>query len=425
MNVLLIGAGGREHTFAWKLAQSPQLSQLYVAPGNAGTALVATNVPIKETDFDALASFCLEKGIDMLVVGPEAPLVAGIADYFEEKDSLKHIKVIGPKKAGAMLEGSKDFAKQFMVRHSIPTAAAGSFTKETIVEGLAFLALQTAPYVLKADGLAGGKGVIIAQTLQEAEAALKEMLLDSKFGEASISVLIEEFMHGIELSVFVLTDGKNYVIMPDAKDYKRIGEGDTGLNTGGMGAVSPVPFATESFLQKVEDQVIRPTIEGLQSEGIDYVGFIYFGLMNVNGQPKVVEYNARLGDPETEVVLPRLKSDLLGLFDLAAQRRLSEAILEVDSRTATAVMLVSGGYPETYPKGKVITGTSNVAEGTIVFHAGTSEENGQVLTNGGRVIALTGFGNTMDEALAKSYAAAAVVDFDGKYYRKDIGFDLR
>lgn len=425
MNVLLIGSGGREHTLAWKISQSSLLDRLYVAPGNAGTAKIAENVHIKETDFAAIEAFCLDSGIDMLVVGPEVPLVAGIADYFADSPKLSHIKVVGPKKSGAMLEGSKEFAKQFMLRHQIPTAQAQSFTQNQLEEGMQFLQKQTAPYVLKADGLAAGKGVIIASTLKEAEEALKDMLLEDKFGEAGNSVLIEEFMQGIELSVFALTDGKNRVIMPSAKDYKRIGEGDTGLNTGGMGAISPVPFADQDFMEKVETQVINPTIQGLQQEGIEYVGFIYFGLMNVNGQPKVVEYNARLGDPETEVVLPRVKSDLLELFSLATEGKLDEAVLEVDERTATTVMLVSGGYPEAYEKGKEISHIEEVSQlGVTAFHAGTKLSDGKVLTNGGRVIALTALGKNKDEALATSYQAASKIEFEGKYYRSDIGFDL-
>lgn len=424
MNVLVLGSGGREHTLAWKLSQSPKLDKLYVAPGNAGTANVATNINLSATDFEAIADFCLAEVIDMLVVGPEAPLVAGIADFFESRSDLAHIKVIGPKKMGAMLEGSKDFSKNFMIRHNIPTAASKTFTKETYEEGLRYLENQQAPYVLKADGLAAGKGVIIAQSLTEAQEALKTMLLDEQFGEASAQVLIEEFMQGIELSVFALTDGKDYVIMPSAKDYKRIGEADTGLNTGGMGAISPVPFADEAFLQKVEKNIIQPTIKGLQADGINYVGFIYFGLMNMNGTAKVVEYNARLGDPETEVVLPRLKSDLLELFDLAAAGKLAEAKVEIDERTATTVMLVSGGYPEAYEKGKVMEGFENLEE-VIAFHAGTKSADNQIVTNGGRVIALTGFGHSMEEALAKSYQGAATITFDKKYFRKDIGFDLK
>lgn len=424
MNVLILGSGGREHTLAWKISQSPLLDKLYVAPGNAGTAAIAANVDLALTDFESLGSFCLNNNIKMLVVGPEAPLVAGVADYFEANDTLSAIKVIGPKKSGAMLEGSKDFSKNFMVKHQIPTAASQTFTKDSYEEGLRYLETQTAPYVLKADGLAAGKGVIIATTLAEAQEALKTMLLDEQFGEASAQVLIEEFMKGIELSVFALTDGTDYVIMPSAKDYKRIGEGDTGLNTGGMGAISPVPFADEAFLTKVEEQVIRPTIEGLKKDGIDYLGFIYFGLMNVAGQPKVVEYNARLGDPETEVVLPRLKSDLLELFNLAANRQLSKASVEFDARTATTVMLVSGGYPEAYAKGKEMTGF-DALEDVIAFHAGTKISADTIVTNGGRVIALTGLGNSMDEALEKSYHGAKTIDFEQKYFRTDIGFDLR
>ena len=424
MNVLLLGSGGREHTMAWKIKQSNKLSKLYVAPGNAGTSQIATNVSLGVTDFEAIGQFCTDNQIEMVVVGPEAPLVAGIADYFAENESLNHIPVIGPKKAGAMLEGSKDFSKNFMVKYGIPTAASQTFTKDSYEEGLAYLKTQQAPYVLKADGLAAGKGVIIAQTLEEANDALKTMLLDEQFGDASAQVLIEEFMKGIELSVFALTDGKNYIIMPSAKDYKRIGEGDTGLNTGGMGAVSPVPFATDSFLQKVEEEVIKPTISGLQQEGINYLGFIYFGLMNIDGTPKVVEYNARLGDPETEVVLPRLQSDLLELFELAAQGELDKANVSFDDRTATTVMLVSGGYPEAYEKGKEMQGFEQLEE-VLPFHAGTKDSDSQIVTNGGRVIALTAFGKTMDEALAKSYKGAETITFDKKYFRSDIGFDLK
>lgn len=424
MNVLILGSGGREHTLAWKISQSPKLGQLYVAPGNAGTSAVASNVALSPTDFDGIADFCLKNAIQMVVVGPEAPLVEGIADFFADRTDLAAIKMIGPKKAGAKLEGSKDFSKNFMVKHGIPTAASQTFTKETYEKGLAYLANQQAPYVLKADGLAAGKGVIIAQTLEEAQKALKTMLLDEQFGDASAQVLIEEFMAGIELSVFALTDGKDYVIMPSAKDYKRIGEGDTGLNTGGMGAISPVPFATDDFLQTVEKQVIQPTIQGLIKDGIDYVGFIYFGLMNINGQAKVVEYNARLGDPETEVVLPRLKSDLLELFDLTAQGRIKEAQVSFDERTASTVMLVSGGYPEAYEKGKTMTGFDGLND-VIPFHAGTTTNDNQVVTNGGRVIAITAFGHTMEEALGKSYQGARAIHFDKKYFRTDIGFDLK
>ena len=421
MNIHLLGSGGREHTLAWKMSQSPLLDKLFVAPGNAGTAKIANNVELSPTDFTSIQSFCEKNTIDMIVVGPEAPLVEGVADFFENTP----IKVIGPKKDGAILEGSKDFSKQFMQRHNIPTAASKTVTKDTLEDGLTYLSTLSAPYVLKADGLAAGKGVIIAPTLDEAQSSLQEMLVDEKFGAASAQVVIEEFMHGIELSVFALTDGENYVIMPSAKDYKRIGEGDTGLNTGGMGAISPVPFADDAFLEKVEEEVIKPTIEGLKKEGIKYVGFIYFGLMNVKGQPKVVEYNARLGDPETEVVLPLLKCDLVDLFLKAAKGRLNEVNIEFDKRTAATIMLVSGGYPEAYEKGKVMTGLDDISTETLSFHAGTKLDGEEVLTNGGRVIALTSFGKDMQEALSKSYQAAEIIDYDGKYFRKDIGFDLK
>lgn len=424
MNVLILGSGGREHTLAWKIKQSPKLSQLFVAPGNAGTAAIAQNIAISPTDFDALADFCTQQSIDMIVVGPEAPLVAGVADFFAAHPSLNSIKVIGPNKAGAVLEGSKDFSKSFMNKYGIPAAASKTFTKANLKEAIAYLETQTAPYVIKADGLAAGKGVIIAQTLAEAKEALTAMLVDEQFGEASTQVLIEEYMQGIELSVFALTDGKNYVTLPEAKDYKRIGEGDKGLNTGGMGAISPVPFADQAFLKKVEAEIIRPTVEGLQQEGIHYVGIIFFGLMNVDGQPKVIEYNARLGDPETEVILPRLKSDLLELFDLAALGQLDQADVHFDDRVTTTVMLVSGGYPESYEKGKVMTGFEQVST-AIPFHAGTKLTDNQTLTNGGRVIALTAFGDTMQEALKSSYQGAKAIEFEKKYFRTDIGFDLK
>ncbi|MEN7550353.1 phosphoribosylamine--glycine ligase [Rapidithrix thailandica] len=424
MNVLVIGSGGREHTLAWKIAQSPKLSNLYVAPGNAGTAAIATNVELGVSDFDGIAAFAKEKNIDLVIVGPEAPLVEGIVDYFKKDPSLAGIKIIGPDKQGALLEGSKDFAKNFMLKYEVPTGHAKTFDKDTLEAGLKYLESVQPPFVLKADGLAAGKGVIITEDLEEAKTALKEMV-DGKFGEASANVLIEQFLKGIELSVFVLTDGKDYVILPSAKDYKRIGEGDSGLNTGGMGAVSPVPFADEEFMEKVERQVVKPTMRGLQKEGIDFNGFIFFGLMNAHGDPYVIEYNVRMGDPETEVVMPLLKNDLLELFQLTAEKRLSEAKIEVDNRTATTVMLVSGGYPESYEKGKEITGLDQTNE-VIVLHAGTRlDEQNRVLTNGGRVIALTAFGDTMEEALAKSYKAAEAIAFDKKYYRSDIGFDLK
>ncbi|MEH0158220.1 phosphoribosylamine--glycine ligase [Limibacter armeniacum] len=423
MNVLVLGSGGREHTLAWKLASSPKLTKLYVAPGNAGTADVAENVNIGVTDFEALSKFALEKEIDMLVVGPEAPLVEGVADYFAEKQELSHIKVIGPKKAGAELEGSKDFCKQFMLKHGIPTAAAESFTLAELEAGYAFLEEQKPPYVLKADGLAAGKGVIITEDLDQAKSDLKEML-EGKFGEASNQVLIEQYLSGIEISVFVLTDSKGYVTLPSAKDYKRIGEGDTGLNTGGMGAISPVPFADDAFMKKIDERIIKPTIEGLQKDNIDYTGFIFFGLMNCDGEPYVIEYNVRMGDPETEVVIPRLKSDLLEIFELAGNKELEKAVVEFTEETATTVMLVSGGYPESYEKGKVMTGIGQVKD-VIPFHAGTTfNEAGEVVTAGGRVIALTAFGKDKDEALAKSFEAAKAVNFEKKYYRTDIGFDL-
>lgn len=424
MNILLIGSGGREHTMAWKLAQSPKLSQLYIAPGNAGTSQHGVNVAINPENFPLLKTFCLEKKIDMVVVGPEAPLVAGIADFISEDEELAHIPVIGPKKAGALLEGSKDFSKAFMLRNNVPTGAAKTFDKSTLSEGMAYLETQQPPYVLKADGLAAGKGVIITEDLAEAKATLEEML-GGKFGTASSQVLVEQYLKGIELSVFVLTDGKEYVILPEAKDYKRIGEGDTGLNTGGMGAISPVPFADAAFLKKVEEKVVKPSIAGLQKENIPFVGFLFIGLMNVEGEPYVIEYNVRMGDPETEVVFPRIKSDLVELFELTAQGKLSEAKPEIDSRFATTVMLVSGGYPEGYEKGKKMEGIPEVTE-AIPFHAGTKlGENGEILTSGGRVMALTAFGETIEEALKNSYAAANKICFDKIYYRKDIGFDLK
>ncbi|MDW7695607.1 phosphoribosylamine--glycine ligase [Flammeovirgaceae bacterium SG7u.111] len=424
MNVLIVGSGGREHAFAWKLKQSPKIGKLYVAPGNAGTSEIAENVAIGVSDFDKLASFSIENKVDMIVVGPEVPLVEGIYDYFKAKPELQHINVIGPSKAGAMLEGSKDVAKKFMQKHNVPTGRAQSFTKETLEEGLAYLETETAPYVLKADGLAAGKGVLIIDNLEEAKASLKEML-DGQFGEASKSVLIEQHLSGIELSVFVLTDGEGYVILPEAKDYKRIGEGDAGLNTGGMGAVTPVPFAQGEFLKKVEEKVVKPTVAGIKAEGFDYKGFVFIGLMNVEGEPYVIEYNVRMGDPETEAVFLRVKSDLLDLFELAGQKRIGEATLEIDPRFATTVMLVSGGYPGNYPKGKVMTGFENL-ENVVPFHAGTTfDAEGNIVTNGGRVIAMSALGNSMDEALALSNKAAETLQFENKNYRTDIGFDLK
>ncbi len=423
MNILILGSGGREHAYAWKLAQSNRLSKLYIAPGNAGTASVGTNVNISATDFDAVKKFVVENQINMVVVGPEDPLVKGVHDYFLADEVLKKIPVIGPQKDGAQLEGSKDFSKQFMFRHNIPTARYETFTKETLAEGLKFLETLEPPYVLKADGLAAGKGVVIPNTLEEAKAELSEMLANAKFGNASAKVVIEKFLKGIELSVFVLTDGNSYKILPAAKDYKRIGVGDVGLNTGGMGAISPVPFANEEFIKKVEERVIIPTINGLKKEGIVYKGFIFIGLMNCNGDPQVIEYNVRMGDPETEVVLPRIKSDLLDLFEGVGNGNLHEKSFEVDTRFATTVMLVAGGYPEEYRKGDVMTGFENVKD-SIAFHAGTKQEGDKVVTNGGRVIAITSFGETMKEALQKSFANAEQIKYEGKYYRSDIGKDL-
>lgn len=423
MNVLLLGSGGREHALAWKMAQSPKLTKLFIAPGNAGTALCGTNAAIGVNDFEAIRSFVLANEISLVVVGPEDPLVRGIRDFFLADAQLKNIPVIGPGKIGAQLEGSKDFSKQFMIRNGIPTAAYQTFTKETLNDGLAFLETLRPPYVLKADGLAAGKGVVIPHTLAEAQAELTAMLADAKFGDASSKVVIEEFLQGIELSVFVLTDGHTYKMLPAAKDYKRIGENDEGLNTGGMGAVSPVPFADADFLEKVENRIVKPTVSGLRSEGIDYAGFIFIGLMNDNGDPKVIEYNCRMGDPETEVVIPRIQSDLLAVFEAVGKKQLAQTEFVIDPRTVTTVMMVSGGYPGDYEKGKTISGLDQVKD-AIAFHAGTSEKDGRTTTNGGRVLAFTGFGNSIEEALQHSYKAAAAVSFEGCYYRRDIGQDL-
>ena len=422
MKVLLLGSGGREHALAWKINQSERLTKLYVAPGNAGTAEIAENVNIKVTDFEALANFVENNAIDMLVVGPEDPLVEGIRDYFEADARFARLMIVGPGKAGATLEGSKDFAKEFMFRHHIPTAGYLTVTKDNLEKGFAFLETLKPPYVLKADGLAAGKGVLILDNLEEAKREL-ELMLGGKFGKAGNQVVIEEYLKGIELSVFALTDGRSYKILGSAKDYKRIGEGDMGLNTGGMGAVSPVPFANEEFNRKVEERVVRPTIEGLQKDGIDYKGFVFFGLMNVGGDPYVIEYNVRMGDPETEVVMPRLKTDILSLFEAMAKGELEQAAFELDDRFCTTVMLVSQGYPGDYEKGKEITGVPDV-KGSIVFHAGTKLADGKVVTNGGRVIAVSSFGKTMREALAQSYENVAKIHFDGMNFRRDIGFDL-
>ncbi|VXB50511.1 phosphoribosylamine--glycine ligase [Maribacter litoralis] len=423
MNILILGSGGREHTFAWKLAQSKKLSKLFVAPGNAGTDNIATNVPIGVNDFQEIKKLVLKENIQLVVVGPEDPLVNGIHDFFLADADIKNIAVIGPEKLAATLEGSKEFAKEFMMRHQIPTAQYKSFTLETVEDGFKFLEQLSPPYVLKADGLAAGKGVVILNDLDDAKNELKSMLVDKKFGSASATVVIEEFLDGIELSVFVLTDGDSYKVLPTAKDYKRIGEGDTGLNTGGMGAISPVPFANKAFMDKIEQRIVKPTVEGLKKDNMPYKGFIFIGLIKVGDDPKVIEYNVRMGDPETEVVLPRIQNDMVDLLKAVADQKLAEIELQLDERTATTVMTVSGGYPGSYEKGKEITGIESIKD-SLVFHAGTTLKEGKVVTNGGRVMAITSFGSDFKRALSKSYENVEKLSFVGMNYRKDLGFDL-
>lgn len=423
MNILLIGSGGREHTLAWKINQSPLLNELFISPGNAGTRELGKNISLNINNHQELSQFLMDNNIDIVVVGPEQPLVDGIHNRIADDENLKNISVIGPKKLAAQLEGSKDFAKQFMTKYHIPTASYQTFDKESLAAGIEFLKDIKSPYVLKADGLAAGKGVVILDDLEEAIQTLTEMIADEKFGSASSQVVIEEFLSGVELSVFVLTDGDSYVLLPEAKDYKRIGEGDTGLNTGGMGSISPVPFADEKFMNLIKTRIIEPTISGLKNEKIDYQGFIFFGLINVGGHPYVIEYNVRMGDPETESVLPRLKTDIVELFKAVGERKLSDFTTEFDERTAASVMLVSGGYPGSYEKGKEMTGLIE-EENQVLFHAGTKFENGKTLTNGGRVIAITSLADNMKDALSKSFKTAEKINFEGKYYRKDLGFDL-
>ena len=423
MNILILGSGGREHTFAWKIAKSSRCNKLYVAPGNSGTAEIAENINLKVTDFEAVRAVVLSHQIDIVVVGPEDPLVQGIHDYFLNHEELNGIAVIGPQKAAAELEGSKEFAKKFMMRHNIPTAVYESFTKDNVVDGYKFLETLSPPYVLKADGLAAGKGVLILHDLDEAKLELKQMLVGAKFGDASTKVVIEEFLDGIELSCFVLTDGNNYKILPTAKDYKRIGEGDTGLNTGGMGAVSPVPFATPAFLNKIEERIVKPTVFGLQKDNLPYQGFIFIGIIKVGDDPKVIEYNVRMGDPETEVVLPRVKTDMVEIFEAISNKSLDKINIEIDDRAATTVMLVSGGYPEAYERGKEITGLENIKD-SIPFHAGSVKSNGEIITSGGRVMAITSYGNTYQEAIKRCYKNISKLKFEKMCYRKDIGFDL-
>ena len=424
MNVLVLGSGGREHAISWKLAQSPKLSKLFVAPGNAGTTEVAENLNIDVNDFNGIKKAVLDNDIDLVIVGPEDPLVNGVVDFFLDDPEIQNIPVIGPQAEAAQLEGSKEYSKRFMQRNNVPTAGYESFTKETLENGLNYLKTQNPPYVLKADGLAAGKGVVILDNLDAAKEELKAMLADAKFGDASKKVVIEEFMSGIELSVFVITDGKDYMILPEAKDYKRIGEGDTGLNTGGMGAISPVPFADKAFMKRVEEEVVIPTINGFKKENLPYKGFVFIGLMNDNGNPRVVEYNVRMGDPETEVVMPRLKSDLLEIMQAVAEERLGDIKVEFEDKTATTVIMVSGGYPESYEKGKEIFGLDKT-NGSIIFHAGTKADNGKVVTNGGRVIAVTSYGKDFNEALQKSYKNTNIIDWEKKYFRSDLGFDLQ